>query len=59
MTFENDLIEIPEDLPEDKEIIESYFCQIWGNVKHMKRFIQEMRERYIRDNLSHQIKKVK
>ena len=29
----------------DKEIVE-YYGQIWLNVKHMKWFIKELRERY-------------
>ena len=29
----------------DKEIVQ-YYGQIWLNVKHMKSFIKELRERY-------------
>lgn len=29
----------------DKEIVE-YYGQIWGNVKHMKSYVKELRDRY-------------
>ena len=29
----------------DKEIVQ-YYGQIWGNVKHMKSYVKELRERY-------------
>ena len=29
----------------DREIVE-YYGQIWDNVKHMKKFIKELRNRY-------------
>lgn len=32
----------------DKEICH-YYCQIWGNVKHMREFIENLRNRYIRE----------
>lgn len=30
----------------DKEIVQ-YYGQMWGNVKHMKTYIKELRQRYI------------
>lgn len=33
----------------DKEIVQ-YYGQIWGNVKHMKSYVKELRERYNREN---------
>ena len=32
----------------DREIVQ-YYGQIWANVKHMKSFIRELRERYIKE----------
>jgi len=32
----------------DREIVQ-YYGQIWANVKHMKSFIKELRERYIKE----------
>jgi hypothetical protein len=29
----------------NKEIVQ-YYGQIWGNVKHMKSYVKELRERY-------------
>ena len=33
----------------DKEIVQ-YYGQIWGNVKHMKSYVKELRERYKKEN---------
>jgi len=33
----------------DKEIVQ-YYGQIWENVKHMKSYIKELRERYKKEN---------
>ena len=32
----------------DKEIVE-YYGQIWGNVKHLKSYVGELRQRYINE----------
>ena len=32
----------------DKEIVE-YYGQIWGNVKHLKSYIEGLRQRYINE----------
>jgi hypothetical protein len=33
----------------DKEIVQ-YYGQIWGNVKHMKSYVKELRERYKKED---------
>ena len=33
----------------DKEIVQ-YYGQIWGNVKHMKSYVEELKERYKKEN---------
>jgi hypothetical protein len=33
----------------DKEIVQ-YYGQLWGNVKHMKSYVKELRERYKKEN---------
>ena len=32
----------------DKEIVQ-YYGQIWGNVKHIKSYVEELRQRYINE----------
>ena len=32
----------------DKEIVQ-YYGQIWGNVKHIKSYVGELRQRYINE----------
>ena len=37
-----------KDIPNIKEIV-LYYGQNWDNVKHMKNFLKELKERYIRE----------
>ena len=41
----------------DKEIVR-YYGQIWGNVKHMKSYVKELRERYKKENEDEYTKKM-